>query len=361
MLCERKISALFLFLIFLPVSAAIAEDSDKSLPFSGDFRFGYIDRDESGDTSNGASIGGHVSYESPAWHGARIGGGVFTTQKLVSGENDEFFASDGGSYTILGEAYLASEFGDNTLTAGRFALDTPHVDSDDIRMVPNRFQGVMLSNQSLPETTLYAIHLDKWSGVDADIPEKFRAISGSKGVNAAGIVYEGVENLSLQAWHYDASDSARLSYAEVLYETDRYQIGLQWGRQSDRTADKSGPDAYITGITASAFVGDFTFTAAYNNVSGTATNGFGGGPWFTSADDHTIADVEDQEAVTFTAEYAATDRLSFCVHNADLRHGEDETDYSVSFELSKKTTASFVYHDMYDDGHIALFRLDAGF
>ncbi len=33
----------------------------------------------------------------------------------------------------------------------------------------------------------------------------------------------------------------------------------------------------------------------YNRVDGVVTNGFGGGPFFTSSEDHTVADVKDQE------------------------------------------------------------------
>ncbi len=346
----------------LAVSAnSFGDDAAHKGHISGIVRFGYIDRKEASDNTHAWSIGGHVSAASPVWRGLRAGGTAYTSKKLGAGENGEFFSSDGNGYSIIGQAWIAAGFGSNTLKAGRFSLETPYADSDDIRMIPNNFQGVLFTNTSLPGATFHAIHLDKWSGVDSDTPEKFTALSGGGGVNAIGVVYDGVEGLSLQAWHYDASNFARLTYAEALYESGRYQFGVQLGWQSDRTADKSGPDATINGLMVGASIGDFTFSAAHNKVFGAATDGFGGGPWFTSADDHTIADVENQEAITFNVEYAANDRLSFYARNTHLHHGEDETDYSVSYAVNKNITASLAYHDMHSDGHIALFRLDMGF
>ncbi len=353
-------SAAFLFISLLAVSFNLfASDSIRHTLVSGNLRLGYIDRDEEGEHSHAAATGGHVSVTSLIRRGLRAGGTVYTTQKAGSGKNGEFFDSDGGGYTMIGQAWLAAEFDHNTLKAGRFSLDTPHADSDDIRMIPNNFQGIVFTNKSLPGTVFHALHLDKWAGVDADTPEKFTTLPGS--VNAIGMAYDGIRDLTLQTWHYDTSGFARLVYAEAFYATSRFQFGVQLGRQSDRTTDNSGPDADISGIMAGASVGDFTFSTAYNKVSGIATNGFGGGPWFTSADDHTIADVENQEAITFKAAYAPNDRLSVYLRNTHLHHGEDETDYSVSFAFNEDIAASFVYHDMHSDGHIALFRLDVGF
>jgi hypothetical protein len=74
---------------------------------------------------------------------------------------------------------------------GRFELDTPYADTDDIRMVANTFQGLLLSNSDIPGTTLYFTHLDKWAGVDADIPESFREMNGDDGLNALGAILRG--------------------------------------------------------------------------------------------------------------------------------------------------------------------------
>jgi hypothetical protein len=57
------------------------------------------------------------------------------------------------------EAYLHTEFGNSMLKLGRFESDSPHADTDDLRMIPNAFQGGLLTNRDLPGTTLIITHL----------------------------------------------------------------------------------------------------------------------------------------------------------------------------------------------------------
>ncbi|MEW8141294.1 MAG: OprD family outer membrane porin, partial [Candidatus Thiodiazotropha endolucinida] len=263
----------------------------------GNFRLGVIHaEDETGNETDGSAIGGKLGYISPTWKGLSTSATFYTTGELFDDENGDFFSSENASYAILGEAYIQAEYSNTALRVGRFELDTPHADTDDIRMVPNTFQGLLLSNSDIAGTTLYLTHLDKWAGVDADIPESFRELNADDGLTAVGAVFEGIEQLTLQGWYYQGSNFAELFYLEGMYETDAFSIGLQIGSQSDDTGGESGPDGDVWGITGSYTLADFTITAAYNDVSGRVTNGFGGGPYFTSADDHAIDGVEDQEA-----------------------------------------------------------------
>ncbi|MES9974696.1 MAG: OprD family outer membrane porin, partial [Candidatus Thiodiazotropha sp.] len=85
-------------------------------------------------------------------------------------------------FGLSGVATVQAEYSNTALRVGRFELDTPHADTDDIRMVPNTFQGLLLSNNDITSTTLYLTHLDKWAGVDADIPERFRELNGDDGL-----------------------------------------------------------------------------------------------------------------------------------------------------------------------------------
>ncbi len=64
----------------------------------------------------------------------------------------------------------------------------------------------------------------------------------------------------------------------------------------------------LIGIKLGADFNAFGVGFAYNRVDGVVTNGFGGGPFFTSSEDHTVADVKDQEAKSYSLEYAL-DRL----------------------------------------------------
>ncbi len=47
------------------------------------------------------------------------------------------------------------------MTVGRQVIDTPFADSDDIGMMPNRFEAYTLRNSDLENTTLTVTHIVK--------------------------------------------------------------------------------------------------------------------------------------------------------------------------------------------------------
>ena len=78
--------------------------------FSGNFRLGYIStEDNNGDSVESSAIGGELSYSSASWNGISATGSLYTTQKLFNDDKGDFFASDGDSYAILGQAYLQAK------------------------------------------------------------------------------------------------------------------------------------------------------------------------------------------------------------------------------------------------------------
>ena len=98
----------------------------------------------------------------------------------------------------------------------------------------------------------------------------------------------------------------------------------------------------------------FSLALAYNRVEGTVSNGFGGGPFFTSSEDHTIADVANQKAIRYSVEYPIGD-MTLGVSHTTFDKGESETDYLASFAVNSNHTLDVIYHDMYDDGNMVRF------
>jgi hypothetical protein len=328
----------------------------------GNLRLGFIHaEDEVGVETGGSAIGGKLGYISPTWNGLSAGATFYTTGELFDDENGDLFSSENGSYSILGEAYVQGVYGNTMLRIGRFELDTPHADTDDIRMVPNTFQGLLLTNSDIASTTLYLTHLNQWAGVDTDTPEQFQEMNGDDGITAVGAVYEGIDKLALQGWYYLGRDFANLLYLDAIYEADSFTLGAQFGSQSDETNDNSGPDGDVWGITGSYTLYDVSLIAAYNDVSGTVSNGFGGGPYFTSADDHTIDGVEDQKATALGIEYGGIETLTVGLLHVDFEAGEDETDYYASYEINEQFGVELIYTDMHNDGNFVRLMANYGF
>ncbi|MEJ2618849.1 MAG: OprD family outer membrane porin [Candidatus Thiodiazotropha sp.] len=354
----HKFSLLLLFSYIL--TAATFSYAGESI--QANLRVGFIHaEDEAGESSDGSAIGGYLGYITPTRYGMSAGVTFYTTGELFDDENGDFFSSENDSYSILGQAYLQGEYLKSRLKLGRFELDTPHADRDDIRMVPNTFQGVQFTNHDLPDTTLHLIHLDKWAGIDTDIPERFQEVNGDHGITALGALYEGVEQLTAQAWYYRGSDYASLIYLDAVYQSDDYTVGMQFGSQSDDRSDDSGPDGEVWGITADYTIADVTLTAAYNSVSGTVTNGFGGGPYFTSADDHTIDGTEDQKETALGVEYSGLNAHTLGLFHVDFKHGANETDYYANYDMDDQLAIELIYTDMHEDGDFVRLIANYGF
>jgi hypothetical protein len=299
-------------------------------------------------------LGGSLGVKTDPLKGVSLRAKFYTTNALFGKDNEAMFlSSDNSSYSIIGEAYIQADLSKTTIKAGRQRIETPYADSDDIGMVPNTFEGYTLVNRDIADTTVTLASLDKWSGIDADTPEKFNNMQNSHdAVLMAGIVYEGIENTTLQAWHYELDD-ADFNYFEAGYETKRFNLGFQYTDQdNDNTA---------FGLLAGVNIGDLVLTTAYNRVDGTVSNGFGSGPFFTSGEDHTIEiDEPDQEGVFVGAEYEI-DRLTLALTHANFTKGENDTDYVISYAINENHSLDFIYSDMYDDGKLIRFFANYNF
>lgn len=329
----------------------LADDNEHDL--FGSVRIGYITvEDDTGNRTDSSAIGGQVGGVSQRWNGFSAGATIYTTQKLFSDDIGDFFGSDGKGYTILGEAFVQTGFSNTFIKAGRFAFDSPHADTDDIRMVPNTFSGIAVSNQDFQDTTLLLTHFDKWAGVDTEKPEDFTDMNGDYGITAIGAIYAGFDNAAIQSWYYHGHDFAGLFYLEAMYELEYLTIGAQFGNQSNKANDHSGPEGNVYGFAASYSINNVILSSAYNDVSGVIVNGFGGGPFFTSAQDHTIEGVEDQSAFALGFEYIGIEGLSLSILSVAFDKGGDEIDYIVRWNIIEDMTFDLIHHDFNEGGSI---------
>ena len=295
-----------------------------------------------GEKSTTVALGGSLGAETKAINGVSVGTTFYTTNALF-GKNDEamFLSSTNRGYSIVGEAFLKAKLGKTTLKAGRQIVDTPYADSDDVGMVPNTFEGYTLVNQNIADTTIILASLDKWSGVDTEQPERFNEMQGSGDeVLAGGVIYEGVENTTLQAWQYKL-ENRNLTYLQAGYETEQFNVAGQYSDQDNSNT--------IFGVSAGINIGDLALSTAYNRVDGEVINGFGGGPFFTSSEDHTVAEVTDQEAWLLGAEYSYGQFTGGITH-VNFDKGENETDYILSYAMNDNFAVDVIYSDMYNDG-----------
>lgn len=337
------------------LEASLLSEALTEAKHSGQIRVGAVEiEDDRGEKTSTLALGATLGVESKEVHGISLGATFYTTNALF-GKNSEgmFLSSEGESYSIVGESYIKANLGKTTIKAGRQIIDTPYANSDDIGMIPNSFEGVTLLNQDIKDTTVLLASLDKWSGVDSDNPEKFTKLQTSKdAVIMASVIYEGVENTTLQAWHYRL-DNADFNYFEAGYEREQFNLGFQYTTQdNDNTA---------FGLHAGLNIGELSLSTAYNKVDGIVSNGFGGGPFFTSAEKQTIeSDELDEEGILVSAEYTV-DKLKLALVHADFEKGENNTDYIMSYSVNDNHSLELIYSDIYNDGTMVRFFANYNF
>lgn len=329
----------------ITVQANTIDDFFTKTTVEGALRAGGIEiKDDAKNRTSTLALGGKLGIKTASIKGVGAGITFYTTNALL-GKNDEamFLSSESKSYSIVGEAYLQAEFGNSSIKVGRQILDTPYADSDDIGMVPNTFEGASIINQDIQDTTVIVASLNKWAGVDSSRAQVFSHLQDSgDDVLMVGAIYEGLENSTLQAWHYKL-DNANFNYVEAGYECEAFSVGAQY------TSQDHGNHAY--GLNAAMMLEDLMLTTAYNKVQGVVSNGFGGGPFFTSSEDHTIADIKNQEAKQIGLEYGIGD-VTLALSHVIFKEGEDETDYLLSYALNEQLTVDVIHSQMYADGQM---------
>ncbi|MCD6653191.1 MAG: OprD family porin [Sulfurovum sp.] len=299
------------------------------------------------------ALGGKLHIDTKAFYGIHAAASLYTTNALGKQEGNGilFFDANNHSYTILGEAYLKGKWENTVLTIGRQEIDTPFADTDDIGMIPNTFEAAMLVNKTIKDTTITLGHLHKMAGVDAPNSSEFTRINDDEGVQLLGVSYEGISNLVLSAWDYRLNryETDNIAYFEANYENNHndltYGLNLQYALQNAQIPGEDNAD--IFGIDASVGFENtgIALGVAYNKSQGNAVdNGFGGGPFFTSAEHLTLAEANGEgEAFFYTAQWDAKsanlENLSFLIGKLILKNDSgiqsDEIDFIANYSFSE--------------------------
>ena len=347
-------STLTLITLYIVLSGTAIADEAKG-GASGQVRLGYVNTDDNANNLDSLATGGKLGYKTNTYYGLNSGVTFYTSQPVGGVNNNNlFFDSNNRGYSILGEAYINADLGQTSIKFGRQEIETPFADSNDIGMIPNTFESLMIMNTSLPNMTLLASHLHRWAGVDVEPePEKFIKLNGTNGVNILGLFYTHSDKWNAQAWHYNAKNSTNISYLETTISPfENFALGLQY-------VDQNGGDTNgkVWGLKVDYEIGGFTLSAAHNDVSaGQVINGyggFGGGPFFTSAEEDSIDGVVDQEASALSVEYAGFNKLTLAASHYSFDKSEDELDLVANYIFSINLTADFIYSDLNSDGSVA--------
>ena len=328
----------------------LLEDMFSRERITGQLRLGYIHSNPKlgGEPSNySTALGGQLKYDSARYEGFNVGLALYTSYALspLSGDkkdskfNDELSTVD-GHYDLLAEVYVDYLIDDFQIRIGRQVIDTPYMDSDDIRMTPNTFEG-LTARYSYNELSIITGYMTRWQGPDAGIYEFVDLVEDGNGVAMVGVRYESDE-IESSLWYYYADNMANIIYADAKYSyrlSDETTLtsGVQLAHQSE--IDNSGIDATLFGAMAELGYRDFTLGLAYNRLIVDGNHeyfgGFGGGVGFVN--------MFEMTAGVFTSHQSATAwklSIAYDLANIGLKHTAISYDYghyrgTVEYETSE--------------------------
>ena len=263
----------------------------------------WLDERFASDKTTATAAGGMFGFTTPDVHGLSGKIEAYTSQKFwginpsdPAQLNPELY-SDGDSFTYIAEAELRYRVGALNVRAGRMYLETPFADPDDIRMAPNTFEGISADYGVDARWKVRMMYLTRWAGFDSSSAQKdfVRFTDDSAGMFSAAVTYES-DDAASSVWYYHADRLFDLGYMEA---TGKLYIGaswhLDWGLQAAQMGelDASGIEGAVVGAMAMAHWRNLYAGGAYNYAMVAegkhVTDGMGGGPYFTSLDETTVA------------------------------------------------------------------------
>jgi hypothetical protein len=244
-------------------------------------RFYYLNRHfDTPKLQESMALGGWVSLTSGAWMGLSFGLTPYTSQWLAGSEDH-----DGGGllqegqkgYSVLGQAYAKWSGLDSQVIIFRQELDTPFLNSYDVKMVPVTYEAYTLVNQSISNLTLtlsQVEHIKPWTSTTF---QSFSKAAGLEEGTDDGMTLAGLEwkttAATLQVWDYHAYNIVNSLYAQADFsgpDTDN----VVWTLSAQGMAQQDVGSAYAGEIQTGmgGLLGGLSWKGLTFNLGGTITD-----------------------------------------------------------------------------------------
>jgi len=297
----------------LPTKASSFDELfDYAKPFAV-LRVGYIYNDSSFGVDNDAlAYGGQFGFKTAQMNGFSALLSAYTSQNANlnvwthSTINNSFFDKDTQGFTYLAEANLDYENELLRVKVGRIRIDTPFADSDDIRMAPNTFEGIWSHFSVNDMIKIQTFYLSRWAGFDSrqedsngniiNGQDEFKKFTkDSKGLGSVSMSYVTGNN-EYSAWYYYIDKYAQIAYTEAIGSSHISDyIHIDWGVQLSYfdELENSKIEGSVSGLLSVVHYKNIFGSVALNyanvDTGNMITDGFAGGPNFTSLDEMGVA------------------------------------------------------------------------
>jgi len=264
------------------------------------------------------AIGGEFGLNSAEFNGLSFHITTYFSQHVNSlnpdknNLNEDFFTTNRDSFAYISEASIDYNSDFFQSKVGRVKVETPYANSDDIRMAPNTFEGAWAEINYTSKLKTQLIYLNRWAGYDSQdedsglSQDEFKELVGndSFGMFGVSISYEYAKNSEVSFWYNYIDEVAKITYGEIvgIYFIDGDYIHLDYGFQASSIKElaNSNVDGNVFGAMSILHYNNTFFGGSYNVSSSDKgkfiTNGFGGGPYYTSLDEATIESISQAAA-----------------------------------------------------------------
>jgi hypothetical protein len=250
---------------------------------NGQFRTFYFDRNFDGSTTDREdfSVGGLFSYKTDELYGISFGVKFATSNDVGSDDDKDVYgllkrgdSGDHESFTRLQEYYVQGEWFKTRIKYGAQEINTPFLNTHDVRMAPKTYKGLAVQNNSINNLELQGYWLTGfmgWSDEEFMDIEESTGASGDNPLLVLGAKYQfplTAVKLKLEGWHYQMEDVFRTSLFTVnigkkignfnLFMTPQYTVQKSIG---DDDAGDIDTDQY--GLSAGFGAYGITFTGYY--------------------------------------------------------------------------------------------------
>ncbi len=271
-------------------------------------------------TKYATAIGGEFGFNTASYYDFSFHIATYLSQRVSPLNpthdkiNEDFSDVNGDSFTYISE--VSVDYNSNLFQTkiGRVKVDTPYANSDDIRMAPNTFEGVWTNIDYTSDFKTQLIYFNRWAGYDSQDEDALASQDSFKnlvdddsfGMIGVSFTYEYAKNSEVSFWYNYIDGMAKIAYAEVIgiYFIDGDDFHFDYGLQvsSIQELENSNVDGNIFGTLAILHYDGVFLAGAYNKAYSDEgkyiTNGFGGGPYYTSLDEGTIAAISEGAATS---------------------------------------------------------------
>ncbi len=139
-----------------------------------------------------------------------FGLGLNNSDKNVYGLLERDGNGDHKDMSLLGEGFVQWDGGNTTLTIGRQGINTPWLNTNDIRITPQSFEAATITNRDIKDLEIFFSHVTKIKGYStttfASMTEFGGIMDPDKPLTIGGLVYTGFDGSKIQLWDYFAHD-----------------------------------------------------------------------------------------------------------------------------------------------------------